>query len=146
LVTIKRMSVPLGRRFDAGDDALDAAPALGGIVELHEAAQLAAARRQLEPFCRAFLQRHDVPAKSRIGGQAKEPIDGACPALVEHFRSRIMTVGAQQDLDLGPMGRMAPTRRHPKPRTSTPLGRLPGRSTAVTERPSLLKTTIGWKP
>src|SRR6201997_5118075 len=88
-----------GPRFDAGDDALDPAPAPGGIVELHEAAPLAAARRQLEAFGRAFLQRHDVPAKSPIGGQATEPIDAVCPAPVEPFRGRIMTVGAQQDLD-----------------------------------------------
>ena len=45
-----------GPRFDAGDDALDPAPAPGGIVELGEAAPLAAGRRQLEAFGRAFRQ------------------------------------------------------------------------------------------
>ena len=35
-------------RFDAGDGALDPVPALGRVVELDEAAQLAAVRRQFE--------------------------------------------------------------------------------------------------
>jgi hypothetical protein len=65
-----------------------------------------------------------------------------------------MAVAAQQDLDprlregrlLGQLVRMVPTRRRRKPRTSTPPGRLPGRSSAVTKRPSPSNTTIGWNP
>ena len=40
---------------------------------------------------------------------------------------------------MGQWPRMAPTRRRTKPRISTPLGRLPGRSSAVTKRPSAVK-------
>src|SRR5512133_363414 len=93
-----------GPRFDAGDDALDPAPAPCGIVELGEAAPLAAGRHQLEAFGSAFLQCHDMAAESHIGGQTEDPIDPVRPTPVEHLRGRIMTVGAQQDFDLGPMG------------------------------------------
>ena len=94
----------LGPGLDAGDDALDPAPALSGIVELREAAHLAAGRRPLEAFGRALLQDGDMARERRIGGQAKEPIDPVRPAPVEHFRRRIMTVGAQHNFDPGPMG------------------------------------------
>src|ERR1700747_988320 len=77
-----------GPRFDPGDDALDPAPASGGIVELGEAAPLAAGRRQLEAFGRAFLQCHDMTAESDIGGQTEDPIDPVRPTPVEHFRGR----------------------------------------------------------
>src|SRR5246127_3537789 len=62
----------LGPGLDPGDDALDPAPARSGVVELDEAAQLAAARRQLEAFGRAVLQCHDMAAESHIGGQTKD--------------------------------------------------------------------------
>src|SRR5262252_4190685 len=75
----------LGPRFDAGDDALDPAPAPGGIVELDEAAQLAAGRCQLKALSRAFLQCHDMAGESHIGGQTKDPIDPVRPTPVEHF-------------------------------------------------------------
>src|SRR5271169_5833154 len=83
----------LGPSLDAGDDALDPAPALGGIVELHETAHLAAVRRHpslrrgrlLEAFGRALLQRRDMAAQSHIGGQAENPIDPVRPTPVEHF-------------------------------------------------------------
>src|SRR5690348_10866000 len=61
----------LGAGFNSRNDALDPAPALGGIVELHEAAQLAAGRRPLEAFGRALLQRRDMTAERRIGGQTE---------------------------------------------------------------------------
>ena len=44
-----------------------------------------------------------MAAESHIGGQAEKPIDPVRPTPVEHFRGRVMAVGAQQDLDLGPM-------------------------------------------
>ena len=92
-----------GPGFDAGDDALDPAPAAGGILELGEAALFAAGRRQLEAFGCAFRQCHDMAAERHIGGQTEDPIDPVCPTPLEHIRGRIMTVGAQQDCDLGPM-------------------------------------------
>src|ERR1700745_2126187 len=51
----------IGPGFNPRDDALHPAPALGGIIELHETAQLAAGRRGLgwgrlpEAFGRALL-------------------------------------------------------------------------------------------
>src|SRR6516165_8854281 len=89
--------------LDAGDDALDPAPALRGIVELPEAPHLAAPGRRLEARGGALLQRCDMTADCCIGGQAEDPIHPVLPAPVEHFRGRIMAVGAQQDLDLWPM-------------------------------------------
>src|ERR1700749_922775 len=89
--------------LDAGDDALDPAPALRGIMELPEAPHLAALGRRLEARGGALLQRCDMTAECGVGGQAEDPIHPVLPAPVEHFRGRIMTVGAQQDLDLWPM-------------------------------------------
>jgi hypothetical protein len=75
-----------GPGLDAGDDALDPAPAFGGIEELHKAAPLTAGRRRLEAFASALLQRHDMAGERHIGGQAEDPIDPVCPAPVEYFR------------------------------------------------------------
>ena len=94
----------LGAGLDPRDDALDPAPAVGGIVELRKAPHLAARRRRREAFGGGFLQRRDMAAQRRIGGQAEHPIDPVVAAPVEDFRAGIMAVGAQQDLDLGPQG------------------------------------------
>src|SRR5437764_14682096 len=59
----------LGPDLDAGDDTLDPAPAFGGIVELYEAAQLAAGRRRLEAFGRALLQGRDMARERCIGAR-----------------------------------------------------------------------------
>ena len=45
-----------------------------------------------------------MTAERHIGGQTENPIDPVRPTPVEHFWGRIMTVGAQQNLDPGPMG------------------------------------------
>src|SRR5438128_9649181 len=71
--------------FGAGDDALDPAPALGGIVELPEAPHLAAPGRRLEARGRALLQRCDVAAECCVGAQAEDPIHSVLPAPVEHL-------------------------------------------------------------
>src|SRR6202048_2000802 len=89
--------------LDAGNDALDPAPALRGIVELPEAPHLAAVRRRLEARGGALLQRCDMKAERCVEGQAEDPIHPVLPAPVEHFRGSIMAVGTQQDLDLWPM-------------------------------------------
>ena len=54
---------PFRANLDAGDDALDAAPARGPIVKLLEAARLAIFRRGLEARLRAGLE----AALSRYG-------------------------------------------------------------------------------
>ena len=57
-----------------------------------------------------------------------------------------MAVGAQQDLDFWPMVAQGADQTAHKAADLDPLGRLPGRSSAVTKRPSASNTTIGWKP
>src|ERR1700757_4338484 len=89
--------------LDAGDDALDPAPALRGIVELPEAPHLAAPGRRLEARGGALLQRGDMTAECGVGGQAEDPIHPVLPAPVEHFRGRIMALGPQQEIGLWPM-------------------------------------------
>src|SRR5438552_17814719 len=136
----------LGAGLDPRDDALDAAPAAGGIVELRKAPHLAARRCRRQAFSSGFLQRLDMALQRRIGGQPQHPIDPVVSAPVEDFRAGVVRIGAQQDLTLGQWARRAPTRRRRKARISSPPGRLPGRNSAVTKRPSPSNTTIGWKP
>src|SRR5579859_7828909 len=62
----------LGSGLDPGDDALDPAPALGGIVEFLEAPHLAARRRRSKAFGGGFLQRLDMAAQHRDGGRSEE--------------------------------------------------------------------------
>src|SRR3982074_3233010 len=89
--------------LDAGDDALDPAPALRGIVELPEAPHLAAFGRRLEARGGAPLQCCNMTAECGVGGQAEDPIHPVLPAPVEHFRGCIMAVGAHQELDPWPI-------------------------------------------
>jgi hypothetical protein len=93
----------LGPGLDPRDDALDPAPALGTVVEFLEAPHLAARGRRPEALCRGFLQRLDMAAQRRVGGEAEHPIDPVGTTPFEHFRSGIVAVGAQQDLDLRPV-------------------------------------------
>jgi hypothetical protein len=90
--------------LDPGDDALDPLPALSGIVELREAAPLALRRRRREAFGAALFQRRDMTGEGCIGSQAEDPIHPVGAAPVEHLRTGIMAVAAQEDLNLGPQG------------------------------------------
>src|SRR3984893_13626567 len=94
----------LGAGLDPRDDALDPAPAAGGIVELRKAPHLAARRCRSEAFGSGFLQRLDMAAQRRIGSQPQQPIDPAFSAPVEDFRAAVVRIGAQQDLDPRPEG------------------------------------------
>jgi len=80
--------------IDPGDDPLDPAPALRGIVELHEAPHLAAAGRHLEAFGGALLQRRDMAGEHCVWSEAKDPIHPVGAAPIEHFRTGVMAVGA----------------------------------------------------
>ena len=53
----------LGAGLDPRDDALDPAPAAGGVVELRKAPHFAARRCRSEPFGSGFLQRLDMAAQ-----------------------------------------------------------------------------------
>src|SRR5438874_6262615 len=144
----------LGAGLDPRDNALDPAPAAGSIVELRKAPHLAARRCHGEALGSGFLQRLDMAPQRRIGSQPQHPIDPVLSAPVEDFRAGVVRIGAQQSLPRrrpgistrGQKARIAPTRRRRKARISWPPGRLPGRNSAVTKRPSPSNTTIGWKP
>src|SRR5260370_38971725 len=60
----------LGAGLDPRADALDPAPAAGGVVELRKAPHFAARRCRSEPFGSGFLQRLAKGAQHPIGNQA----------------------------------------------------------------------------
>src|SRR5271168_2716291 len=95
--------------FDAGDDALDAAPARGPVVKLLEAAHFSRLRRGLEARLRAGLEVLDVAPQRRGRRDPQDIIEAIGPTPVENFGAAIMTVAAQHDLGLGPVG---PDRPH----------------------------------
>src|SRR6266536_2176739 len=96
---------PFRADFDACDDPLDAAPAFGPIEELLEAAELAVLlRRSLEARLRAGLEALDMPAPRCGRRDAQDVIETVKPAPVENFGTAIVTVGAQQDLGIWPVG------------------------------------------
>ena len=132
---------PFRADFDACNDPLDAAPTRSPVEELLEAARLAILRRRLEAHLRAGLEALDMPTQCRGRRDAQDVIETVGPTPVENLGTAIMTVGAQQDLGVGP--RIARSRRRRKARISLPPGRLAGRSTVVMKRPSPSNTTIG---
>src|SRR5664280_645473 len=95
---------PFRADFDACDDPLDAAPARGPVEELLEAAELVVLRRGLEARLRAGLEAFDMPAQCRGRRDAQDVIETVGPTPVENFGTAIMTVAAQQDLGVGPVG------------------------------------------
>src|SRR5665811_413932 len=95
---------PVRAGFDAGDDALDAAPTRGPVEELLEAARLAVVRRGLEARLRAGLEIPDMPAQCGGRCDTQDVIETVGPTPVENLGTAIMTVGAQQDLGLRPVG------------------------------------------
>jgi hypothetical protein len=104
LVTDEAGIGSLGPGLDPGDDALDAAPALSGIVELREAALGAVRGRRPETIGDILLQCRDMTGECGVGSQAEDPIHPVGAAPVEYLWTGIMAVSAQQDLDLGPQG------------------------------------------
>ena len=133
---------PFRADFDAGDDPLDAAPALGAVEELLETADLAVARRSLEARLRAGLEGFDAPPKVEGRRNAEDVVDAVGPTPVENLGAAIVAVGAQQDFGARPVGADRNSRRR-KALVSLPPGRLAGRRTAVTKRPAPSNTTIG---
>src|SRR5208337_1434825 len=95
---------PFGANLDAGDDALDAAPAFGAVEELLEAAYFAVSRRGLEARHRAGLEGFNVPAQCRGRRDAEDVIEAVGSTPVENLGAAVMAVGAQQDLRVGPVG------------------------------------------
>src|SRR5512133_3335301 len=104
--------------LDAGDDAADPAPAVGGIEEFLEAAHFAIARRRLDrrrlETCRgAFLQAADMALQRTGRGEAEDVVDAIRLAPVEDLRTGVVAVGAST---CGQLARIAPTRRRRKAR------------------------------
>src|SRR4051812_3108542 len=88
--------------LDAGDDALDAVPACGAIVEFLEPAQLFAASLG-SALDRAGLQRGDVLAQRGGRRNAEHVIEPLGTAEAQYLRRAIMAVGPQQDLHTWPV-------------------------------------------
>ena len=105
---------PVRANFDAGNDALDAALAIGAVVKLLKAAQLAFLGCSLEAGFRAGLKALDVAAQCRGRRHAQNEAKTVGPAPVEHLGTTIMTVGAQHDLGPGPVGADRPQQRAQK--------------------------------
>ena len=100
---MKRVSTPCGPGLDAGDDALDAVPACGAVVEFLEPAALFAVGRG-GARGRAGLQRGDMLAQRGRRGDAEHVIEPLGAAEPQHLRRAVVAVGAQQDLDPRPVG------------------------------------------
>src|SRR5271166_3411704 len=95
---------PFGASLDAGDDALDAAPAFGAVEELLEAAYFVVSWRSLEASLRVGLEDFDVSAQGRGWRDAEDVIEAVRPTPVENLGAAVMAVGPEQDLSVGPVG------------------------------------------
>src|ERR1700730_11905982 len=95
---------PFRAGLDTGDDPLDAAPAGGPVEELLEAARLTFLRRGLEARLRAGLEIPDMPTQCGGRRDAQDVIEIVCPTPVENLGTAIVTVCAQQDFGLRPVG------------------------------------------
>src|SRR5271166_7188005 len=86
----------VGAGLDAGDDALDAAPALRAVEELFEASNLAVFRRRLEHRRRFGLEGQDMRSQRRGRRHAEDEVETVGAAEVDRLRRAIMAVAAQQ--------------------------------------------------
>ena len=74
---------------------------------------------------------------------AEDVIEAIGATPIENLGTAIVAVGPQQDLGVRPVSADRAQQAPRKGLISLPLGRLAGRSTAVTKRPSPSNTTIG---
>src|ERR1019366_876524 len=95
---------PFRAGLDTGDDPFDTAPACGPVEELLEAARLAFLGRGLESHLRAGLEIPDMPTQCGGRRDAQDVIETVSPTPVENLGTAIMTVSAQQDFGLRPVG------------------------------------------
>ena len=91
--------------LDPGDDALDPAPAAGGVEELGEAPDLGVAGPARGG---AGLQAGHPGAQRRIGVEAEDEVDAGRAAEVDDFGRGIVAVAADQDLDARPTAPQRP--------------------------------------
>src|SRR5947209_5283081 len=99
---------PLRPGLDTGNDALDAVPTPGTIIEFLEATALLATAAGGEALCRALLQSRDMAAQGRRRRHAQHPIHLVGAAEAQHLRRAVMAVTAQQDLNARPVGPQTP--------------------------------------
>src|SRR5271166_5098674 len=95
---------PFRANFDAGDDALDAAPTRGPVIELAEAARLALLRRGLVARLHAGFEVSDVATQGRGRRDAEDIIEPVGATKVENLRRAIVTVAAPHYLRVRPVG------------------------------------------
>jgi hypothetical protein len=81
--------------LDAGDDALDAAPALRAVEKLFEASNLAVFRRCREHRRRFGLGGQDMRPQGRGRRQAEDEVETVGAAEVDRLRRAIMAIGTQ---------------------------------------------------
>lgn len=89
--------------LNAGDDALDARPARGAIMEFLVAPEFLGTRCTSVPAGGTGFQRLDMPAQRRGAGDAKHEVAPRRAAELQHFRRAIVAVRADQDLDARPV-------------------------------------------
>ena len=89
-MTTKRVSVPCGPGLDARDDALDARPAHGTIVEFLVAPELVRAWRTGVVACGARFQRLDMPAQRRGNGDVEHEGDPRYAAILQYSRHAVV--------------------------------------------------------
>jgi hypothetical protein len=86
--------------LDAGDDALDAAPARGAVEKLRETSNLSVLRRRLEPRLRVGLEVQYMPAQGRSRRDAEDEVEALGTTPVENLGTTIMAVAAFHEFDI----------------------------------------------
>src|SRR5450759_5170108 len=116
---------PLRAGLDAGDDALDAAPARGPVVKLFVTARLAILRRGLVAGFHAGLETAEAGSQVRGRRHAEDVIEPVGATKVENLGAAIMTVGAQHDCGPRPVradGAQQPAQDRPDLLAAWPCG------------------------
>src|ERR1017187_8288425 len=101
---MKRVSGPSAPASTRATIRSTRAPARGPVEELLEAARLAFLGIGLEARLRAGVEIPDMPAQCGGRRDAQDVIKTVGPAPVENLGTAVMTVGAQQDFGLRPVG------------------------------------------
>ena len=101
---MKRVSVPSPPASTRATMRRTRLQVLAASIEFLEAADLAAARRDLEARRGAFLEAGDMPAEGAGRGEAEHVVEAVRLAPIEDLRAGVMAVGAKQDLHLRPVG------------------------------------------
>lgn len=88
--------------IDASDDAFDAGPGGGGIINLLEAADLVALAC-LKALGSALFQVNYMVKQGRVGSHAKHEVHALSATQVQGLQRPVMRIAPQQDFDAGPV-------------------------------------------